>query len=582
MTVVSIAHRLSTVRNADHIIVLQDGQVAEQGTYEQLIAMDGVFAHLASLQSLGRWDEDGNGSSQRGYGSSGSSSSSLTQADLAGKELVVAASQEEQPPDDADGVESGSQTTSTAAIPTAPLAQTLRSIASILRPSLLWLAVALFAATIVGGTFSGSGLIFGFTVGALNPCDHETSRILSLGRFFGGLLFMLAVIELVANFAAWSAFGLLAERLLYVLRVLSFRSLLEQPLDWHQSGGRSPSGLLAIITKDGAAVGGFSGSIIGTVFSIVVNFVAAIVLSHIIAWKIAVVCLVVVPVLLGAGVMQLRQLARYEARHADAHAQANGIAVEAVGSIQTIASLSLEQEVLGTYKRALHAPGRDMVVQSALANVWLALSNSTSFLVYAFAYWWGARLIMKGEYSQRQFFIILVAMLVSAQLWGQMFTLAPEFSRARTAAARIFGTISMGSSTRVDRLGPSDGGAVAAGAEPSEEDVEASGKSQPGSAAGGRGAHVAFDKVCFSYASRPDAPVLQDVSFTVRPGQFCGLVGPSGAGKSTILKLVQGIYTATSGTVSIDGVDLARSKQNDPIRDAIAIVPQDPALFDGD
>jgi ABC-type multidrug transport system fused ATPase/permease subunit len=111
-------------------------------------------------------------------------------------------------------------------------------------PSLAWLALAMFAAVIVGFTFSGSGLIFGFTVGALNPCANTADRILDLGMFFGGLLFMLAVIELLANFFAWSCFGLIAERLLYAVRVLSFRSLMEQGLQWHQSKGRSPSTLL--------------------------------------------------------------------------------------------------------------------------------------------------------------------------------------------------------------------------------------------------------------------------------------------------------------------------------------------------
>jgi hypothetical protein len=71
-------------------------------------------------------------------------------------------------------------------------------------------------------------LVFGFTVGALNPCSNRSSRILDLGMFFGGLLFTLAVIELLANFFAGSCFGVIAEGLLYAVRVLSFRSLVEQ------------------------------------------------------------------------------------------------------------------------------------------------------------------------------------------------------------------------------------------------------------------------------------------------------------------------------------------------------------------
>lgn len=88
--------------------------------------------------------------------------------------------------------------------------------------------IAIVAAVFVGATFSGAGIIFGFTVGALNPCQSTYERILSLGRLFSGLYFMLAGIELIANFLAWFGFGIVAKRLLYDLRILSFRSLLEQ------------------------------------------------------------------------------------------------------------------------------------------------------------------------------------------------------------------------------------------------------------------------------------------------------------------------------------------------------------------
>ena len=49
-TVIAIAHRLSTLRNAEKIIVVKDGEVAEDGTHQQLVALDGVYAQLHRLQ----------------------------------------------------------------------------------------------------------------------------------------------------------------------------------------------------------------------------------------------------------------------------------------------------------------------------------------------------------------------------------------------------------------------------------------------------------------------------------------------------------------------------------------------------
>ena len=91
---------------------------------------------------------------------------------------------------------------------------------------------------------------------------------------------------------------------------------------------------------------------------------------------------------------------------------------------------------------------------------------------------------------------------------------------------------------------------------------------------------IAFRNVGFHYASRPDVPVLRDVSFTAEPGQRIALVGPSGAGKSTIASLLLRFYDPVTGDVLIDGKD-ARAYPLTALRDRMAIVPQEVLLFGG-
>ncbi|KAG9237423.1 ABC multidrug transporter SitT [Amylocarpus encephaloides] len=568
-TVISIAHRLSTIKNADNIIVLKAGEVVEQGTYPELIAKGGLFAEMASLQAIKTPDHVDELSR-----SSTKNESTDVSSEKIGNDYVKNVERAERPA--SETVISPGERQHFSSDPTLTSNQSplnlVKGMGPFIRPSLPWLVAALFAAVIVGCTFSASGLIFGHTVGALSPCKTTTDRILSLGRLFGGMLFMLAVVEFFANLISWSSFGIVAERLLYTVRVLSFRSLFEQNVEWHQVGDRSPSMLLSIITKDSTALGGFSGSILGTVSSILVNFLVAIILSHIIAWKIAVVCLAMVPILLGSGVMQLRALSRYEERNSIAFAESIGITVEAVNSIKTIATLSLETEVMGTYQRVLESPRKQMITASIYTNFWLAVSNSTGFFVYAFAYWWGSKLITKGEATQQQFFIVLVAMLVSAQLWGQMFTLAPEISRSRASASRILNLIQAGSSTKLGLT------TEVISRQGNEKDMEALGESSSNTPSpASRGVSVSFKNVSFSYPTHPDVSILQDINIRIQPGQFCGLVGPSGAGKSTIMNLVQKMYSPSAGSIEIDGTDI--SDKN--FRGDIAVVPQDNALFNG-
>lgn len=88
---------------------------------------------------------------------------------------------------------------------------------------------------------------------------------------------------------------------------------------------------------------------------------------------------------------------------------------------------------------------------------------------------------------------------------------------------------------------------------------------------------VDFINVSFRY--RPDLPlVLHDLNLTIQPGQTVALVGPTGAGKTTIANLVARFYDISSGTLTIDGIDL-RAVSQASLHRQIGLVPQDSFLF---
>ncbi len=90
---------------------------------------------------------------------------------------------------------------------------------------------------------------------------------------------------------------------------------------------------------------------------------------------------------------------------------------------------------------------------------------------------------------------------------------------------------------------------------------------------------VEFQQLYFSYGGGED-PVLQDISFTVEPGQRVALVGPSGSGKSTLVGLIPRFYDANFGSIEIDGQDVRELKMKS-LRQHIGMVLQTPILFSG-
>jgi ATP-binding cassette, subfamily B, bacterial len=88
---------------------------------------------------------------------------------------------------------------------------------------------------------------------------------------------------------------------------------------------------------------------------------------------------------------------------------------------------------------------------------------------------------------------------------------------------------------------------------------------------------ISFADVSFGYAGAAE-PLYRDFSLDIAPGETVALVGPTGSGKSTFVKLVTRLYDAAAGAVRIDGQDV-RAVTQASLRGAIALVPQDPALF---
>ncbi len=92
--------------------------------------------------------------------------------------------------------------------------------------------------------------------------------------------------------------------------------------------------------------------------------------------------------------------------------------------------------------------------------------------------------------------------------------------------------------------------------------------------------HIVFNHVSFKYGDA-EKSVLEDIDFEIRPGQTVAFIGSTGSGKSTLINLVPRFYDVTSGSITLDGVDI-RDLSLRELRGNIGYIPQKGILFSGD
>lgn len=270
-------------------------------------------------------------------------------------------------------------------------------------------------------------------------------------------------------------------------------------------------------------------------------------------WRFAAVAVVVVAIytVLTFSISNWRIEQRRAMNAADS--EAAGLAVDALLNYETVKSFGAETRAAQGYDRALGAYN----AAALKANASLAMLNVVQALVMNLGL--GVMAVMAGYEAAAGRMgpgDVTAAVLILISLYGPLNILGFAYREIRQSF------IDMEEMLKVTRQRPLVADAADARSLPPQTDS--------------RGGEIVFDRVTFRHDAR--ASGLEDVSFIAAPGQTTAIVGPSGSGKSTIVKLALRLLDPQKGQVRIDGEDM-RAVTQASIRQAVALVPQDVALF---
>jgi ATP-binding cassette, subfamily B, bacterial len=342
----------------------------------------------------------------------------------------------------------------------------------------------------------------------------------------------------------------LGERVVADLRAAVFAHLVTLSPGWFdtQRTGEIASRLTADTTQIKAAFGASASIALRNL----VLFAGAATMMVVTSPRLSALVLFVIPLIVLPLVAFGRMVTRRSRMAQDTLADASAYAVEAIGAIRTVQSFTGERSSSGKFRAAAesaYVAARD----SAKVRAWL--TAAVIFLVFASVVgilWFGAHAVLAGEMTAGRLSQFVLYAVFAAGALGELSQVWGEITQAAGAAGRL---------AEILDVKPQ----ITAPANP-----VAFPKSQLGS--------IAFEGVSFAYPSRPDAQVLESVSFSIKPGERVALVGPSGAGKSTIFHLLLRFYGPLAGRIVVDGVNIA---ETDPLklRERIALVPQDVTIF---
>ncbi len=268
--------------------------------------------------------------------------------------------------------------------------------------------------------------------------------------------------------------------------------------------------------------------------------------------KLTAIVLLIVPLVIAPLILFARRERKLSRAAQDRIADLGAYAEETINALRTVQAFTHEP-----IDNARFAEETERSVTAALRRVrtragQILIVISLGFGAIVLSLWIGGRDVIAGHMTGGDLSAFVFYAVLLASSGAQMSELFAEVQRAAGAAERLHDLLA-------------ERPQIAAPPDPEPLPANPQGR-------------VTLENITFHYPARPDTPALDRLTLTVEPGQTVALVGPSGAGKTTVLQLLLRFYDPDSGTIRLDGTDIARTDPAD-LRRHIGIVPQDPVIF---
>ncbi|XP_040990136.1 putative multidrug resistance protein [Juglans microcarpa x Juglans regia] len=563
-TTIIIAHRLSTIRTANLIVVLQAGRVVESGSHNELMQMNdgqgGEYSKMVELQQVAMQNEVPNTPSTPVKGrshhrmsippspisvrSSTHSSPMLypfSQAFSMGTPYSYSVQYDSDDDSDQEYLKKSSY---------APPSQW-----RLLKMNTPEWGKAVFGC--LGALGSGAVQpINAYCVGLLVSYYFlPESEMKSKSRVLSLVFLGIGVFNFFTNILQHYNFAIMGEMLTKRVRENLLKKLMTFEIGWFDQEDNTSAAICARLATEASMVRSLVGDRMSLLVQAIFGATFAYILSLVLTWRLSLVMISVQPLVIGSFYARSVLMKNMSEKARKAQKEGSQLASEAVINHRTITAFSSQKRILGLYGATLIGPRKASVKQSWVSGFGLFSSQFFNTASTALAFWYGGRLLTKGEVGPKQLFQTFFILLFTAYIIAEAGSMTNDLSKGSSAIQSLL--------TILDRR--------------SEIDPDSKWGMEIKRKIKGR---IELKNVYFSYPTRPEQMIFKGLSLKIEAGRTVALVGQSGSGKSTIIGLIERFYDPVKGSLHIDDQEIKNYNLR-MLRSHIALVSQEPTLFAG-
>ena len=366
------------------------------------------------------------------------------------------------------------------------------------------------------------------------------------------LISIVLVMYFVANIFTWLqgyVLNVLVMRVVRKLRDDTEKKLNRLPLNYFDTRQRGDT--LSRVTNDVDNIQQALQQAFAQLISSALTVLGIVIMMFIVSWQLALIALVALPLSgVAAGIIGSRSQKLFAAQWKNT-GQLNGQIEESFSGHDLVRVFGRDADILERFDERNEALYKASFGAQFVSGMIMPVMQFVSYLSYVGIAVVGGLRVASGGMSLGDATAFIQYSREFTQPLGQMAGMANMLQSGVASAERVFEFL-----------------------DAEEQDAETATEHLPAKTDG----HVEFKHVTFSYSE--DKPLIEDLSFNAEPGHTVAIVGPTGAGKTTLVNLVMRFYELTSGSITLDGVDITHLSRSE-LRAKVGMVLQDAWLFGG-